>query len=286
MKKLLLSAIAICLLSYAGAQDILTGWTFPTGTDTDLNANQGTEQNMGYDIRMIIDEEGTAGTTSFTKGAEGEGDYAVTAEGWDNGANLKYWSIKFKAPEYKNFVVTAKQRTGGNKPGPRDWKIQYKTSGQSDWIDIENGNITLGNDWETGLTNVQLPAECNNPEKSIHLRWIMTSNTSLTGEDVAPTGICKIDDIQVTGEKENGIQTVLFNQYANIYPNPSNGIFTIESEKNISQLHILNMNGTLVFKQNNAGRFQQINLSQLSKGIYFIQVLMDNKMACQKIMIQ
>ena len=62
-----------------------------------------------------------------------------------------------------------------------------------------------------------------------------------------------------------------------VYPNPSNGEFTLElSSVNKSVITITTILGQVVLSQE-AGLIQQINLSELNKGLYFINVTENNK---------
>jgi hypothetical protein len=62
-----------------------------------------------------------------------------------------------------------------------------------------------------------------------------------------------------------------------VYPNPTNGEFTLElSSVNKSVITITTILGQVVLSQE-AGLIQQINLSDLNKGLYFINVTENNK---------
>jgi hypothetical protein len=246
MKKQVLAFLMICLTTFVFGQEVVTGWTFPTGTEADLNANMGTEQNMGYDIRMEDDLAGTQGTIYFTNGVV-ENDFAATAEGWNAGAEHKFWSIKFKAPYHRDFRVSSKQRSGGNKPGPRDWKLQYQLSGQEVWTDIPEGTLTCANDWTTAvIEDLQVPAEANYPGSSVYIRWVMTSNTSITGEDVLADGVSKIDDILITGVSPTGVrEPINFSEFT-IYPNPASGLIHLQNITQTASYTITSLDGKLL----------------------------------------
>lgn len=65
-----------------------------------------------------------------------------------------------------------------------------------------------------------------------------------------------------------------------IYPNPTNGIFFIETEGIINDVTIFDIVGKQILKSNN----KEINLSNFEKGIYFVQVSIDNNIvSTQKI---
>ena len=251
--------------------DTLTGWTFPTGTETDLNANMGNEQNMGYDIKVEDDLAGTEGTIYFTNGQVAN-DWAAAAEGWNAGADHKFWSIKFKALAYRDFRVSSKQSGDESKPGPRDWKLQYQLSGQDVWTDIPDGAVTCANNWTTAVVeDLPVPAEANYPPSSVYIRWVMTSNTGITGADVLADGISKIDDILVTGLSPTGIREKLNVEDVAIYPNPCSGILHIEKIEGADHFTICGLDGKMI----RSGKIETggtIPVENVCSGLYLISV--------------
>ncbi|MFA7274157.1 MAG: T9SS type A sorting domain-containing protein [Crocinitomicaceae bacterium] len=65
---------------------------------------------------------------------------------------------------------------------------------------------------------------------------------------------------------------------ATIYPNPSAGIFTVESNENVKMIEVFNTLGMLVFKKEVAsnGQTEQIDLSNFNEGIYMFSVSNQN----------
>lgn len=69
----------------------------------------------------------------------------------------------------------------------------------------------------------------------------------------------------------------------NIFPNPSNGVFTIQtSTSQESQLEICNVLGELVYSSRISGNNSEIDLSQKAKGIYFVRLIGDKKVITTK----
>ena len=256
---------------------LITGWTFPDENDVEFNANLGLTGNLGYDIRAEVESTGDYLTVTTTNGASGSGDYAASAEGWENGANDKFWSIKFKAEGYSDFRLYSKMRSGGNKPGPKNWKVQWKMSGGT-WADVTDGTFTIANDWNTGvIENLELPADFNDPgTTSLYIRWIMTSNESIDGVDVLTDGVCKIDDIEVRALNTVGVEEVIFSNGINLFPNPSNGNFNIESVRNIEFVRVVDMQGRVVLEEMPASSTVAINLGDCPNGLYMVQMRAEN----------
>jgi len=268
-KQLLLFTFFIAMLTVV-AQDTITGWTFPVNSGADsLNANLGTATNKGYDLRYQLvltpDSDSTINTVYFAEGAE---TYAAATTGWQDGAALRFWSVKFKAADYNNFKVSSKQKSDD---GPRDFKLQWRLS-STIFVDVPNGTVTLANDWTTGVVN-QLPVPISGQGTgSIYIRWLMNSNTSVNGETVTPDGISMIDDILVTAVSSLGVGEVVYTNRISIYPVPSNGIFTVKSTQPMESLTILDASGRNIHSAQQPSSESHINLSGAPAGNYILRV--------------
>jgi hypothetical protein len=69
-----------------------------------------------------------------------------------------------------------------------------------------------------------------------------------------------------------------------VYPNPTNNILNIETENNdCYSLEIHSLNGQLIYKEEMEGNSKQIDLSTISKGIYFITVRSNEGVSTKKV---
>ncbi len=71
-----------------------------------------------------------------------------------------------------------------------------------------------------------------------------------------------------------------------IYPNPSNGEFTIESTSKIESIKVFNILGETIYQTTKDNLQASINLSSHPKGIYFVQVKTEKGILNRKIVIQ
>ncbi|MBN1198175.1 MAG: T9SS type A sorting domain-containing protein [Bacteroidales bacterium] len=268
MKKHLLFFTAILIAGSVFAQDTITGWTFPVTLVPDsLNANLGLAGNLGYDIRF----EGTDTTYNTIFFVDGTSDYAAATAGWDNGAAEKFWSIKFKAENYSTIKVSSAQSSDGANPGPKDFQLQWRLSGGI-WEDIDEGAVTVADDWTTGVVT-ELPVPITGQgTSSIYIRWLITSTTNSAGGMLEPTGISIIDDILVTGINTLGVNEILFTNKVTVFPNPNYGIFQINTQIPPERISIYDMNGVKVYDNFSARRTTSVNLD-LSLGLYLVKVL-------------
>ena len=99
-----------------------------------------------------------------------------------------------------------------------------------------------------------------------------------------------IDNVSI-GTMTDIVEQNLNKDAIQVYPNPSNGIFNIRihQQSGYGNITIFNLQGVEIFNknfENNATSVQQINLSKLNKGVYFIQYVDESKTAVKKIVVE
>jgi hypothetical protein len=70
-----------------------------------------------------------------------------------------------------------------------------------------------------------------------------------------------------------------------VYPNPSNGILHIATDKTVS-VDVTDVLGKLVFSSKNVTNQTVLDLSSLLKGVYFVRVVADNSVSTEKIILK
>ena len=81
------------------------------------------------------------------------------------------------------------------------------------------------------------------------------------------TGSVVIYRVECTGISNNEALT----GKVNVFPNPSDGLFSVVAEKNIEKVEVLNQNGVVVFAENYNAKTATLN-TWLPRGLYFIKV--------------
>lgn len=263
MKKLLLFAFLFFLIQIVQAQEEIVKWTFPNNLLSDTIQNGTNLLNLTSTLRI----EG-AGPITMTNGATTK---AATATNWNDGMNVKYWYINFKTSGNEYVKISFKQSAGGTNGGPVDFKIQYKKGSSGIWADVPGGTVKLANNWTAGVvSNLDLPAECQNQSELVYIRWIMTSNTDVNTGNVTAAGISKIDDIVVTGMPITGIKDHKAAKEIFSFPNPSSSSFSIATTRGTSTIEIYNTNGQLVYNTIPENEILIIE-KPLPVGLYFIK---------------
>jgi hypothetical protein len=278
MKKLFLVMMLLPFLKLAQAQEEIVKWTFPTGQMGDTIQNGTNTLNLTRTIR--------ASGTSQISMKNGETTSAAQATKWDNGMDSKYWNIRFKTTGYDHVQISSKQQSGESNPGPRDFKLQYKISSAGSWTDVPGGSISVSNLWSGAISNLDLPAECQNQSDTVIVRWIMTSNTDIFGGIVAATGTSKIDDIIVTGSLlTTGLENEQQNHYLRTFPNPSTSAFSIEISGETTRVEIYNALGKLMYTTIPDDKIVMVN-NALQPGMYFIKARNKGQVSVTKHIVQ
>ena len=87
-----------------------------------------------------------------------------------------------------------------------------------------------------------------------------------------------IDDIAVSSSSTQGIESANDANVA-IFPNPVFNMLNIEGN-NVKSVEVIDMNGRVVINNNRAG---QIDMSELSEGVYMVRVMSENGVSTKKI---
>lgn len=75
--------------------------------------------------------------------------------------------------------------------------------------------------------------------------------------------------------------------YMEISPNPASDILTIQSDVGSTmEVEILNSFGQVVLKESLSELMNEMDVSQLSSGIYFVKILVEGKVGVQKVVIE
>ncbi|MCB2221820.1 MAG: T9SS type A sorting domain-containing protein [Bacteroidetes bacterium] len=270
MKKFTLMLILINLFSFAFTQDeMIVGWTFP---GNELLADTGLSLNLTQELVSF-------GGTSAIELKNGYTTKAAQASSWENGMDTKGWMINCNTTGFANITISSRQQSGGNDPGPKDFKLQFSTDEGTSWTDVENGGITVENDWETSFVdNLVLPNNCDD-QANLSIRWLMTSNeASGTGGPVVESGKSKIDEIYVRGTKISAISN-LKELKIKMGPNPTNRFLYIDSETEINQVQVVDLAGKVWIRKSIPNRKCCLDLHNIPLGVYLVRIVNDQNIA-------
>lgn len=188
------------------AQQTIAEWHFPNNPDDAL-----VDVALPPNTAAVLLTQGTA-PPLFTQ--TGASTLCASATGWHNGANLKYWMVTLNTTGLYRLEVSSKQYSSST--GPRDFKIQYSI-GAGPWTDLSGAaNITVASNWSAAtVTSIDLPPACEN-QPAVSLRWIMTSNVSVSNGIVASSGNSRIDDIRIVWNADEHYRSLQSGAWHNI----------------------------------------------------------------------
>ena len=151
-------------------------------------------------------------------------------------------------------------------------------------LDAGAGNYSYS--WSTGETTQTINADTTS------LSGNGSYNLSVTVTDTI-TGCAVTDTVVVNFSSCVGIYSPSENINLTVYPNPNNGVFTLNvSTTNVKELEVkvMNIQGQIVFAKNNFDNIsnvkEQIDLSNNANGIYFITVTSDKGVKTHKVIVQ
>lgn len=148
---------------------------------------------------------------------------------------------------------------------PNDEQISFGMTGTfvtDDLLRIKAGTII-----QTPGNFLSIPAVNPGPYT------VVIANSGFTG--IAATTVV---ETVLSNPLENNI-----NSQINLFPNPVNNVFFIDSEEVIVKLEIFNLSGSLVYAKD--GDFSEVDVSDLQSAMYLIKIETDSGFFYKKIMI-
>lgn len=277
MKKLFALIILVTFVGLSSkltAQDTLVYFKFKV-----VNDSSNTGGNAFNIEDLMLRDTSYHSKLSYVGGVDGNppADYSLSATGWDNGMDAKFFFTSFSTSAHQNITFSSRQKSSNT--GPRDFKVQYKIGVAGTWTDVTGGTVTVLNDaFASGtLTNIALPAGCNN-QPEVFLRWIMTSNTSANASTVAAAGTSRIDNVFVYGDPIGvGIVDNNKNSSLRIYPNPASDFFHVDNSNGANlTIEVFTVLGAKVISQVSDNINVDVDVRNLAKGLYYVQIVNNN----------
>ena len=124
------------------------------------------------------------------------------------------------------------------------------------------------------------PTDINNANFGVYF----TVRDTGSGSPGAP----QVDHIRLTVyySVSIGIQNKLTEAKVNVFPNPNNGMFSVRSDVEISDLKIFNLLGEKIYSSEIKFTQSEIDLGKQEKGLYFIQIKTQRGTIVKKLIIE
>ena len=95
-------------------------------------------------------------------------------------------------------------------------------------------------------------------------------------------GYCGQDEGSLTINVKNSTDLDEYGIMAKIYPNPTNGLVTIEAQS-LQRLTVMNALGQIVYDREVEGDKAQIEMAQFGVGTYLIRIYTENGVATKRV---
>ena len=198
-----------------------------------------------------------------------QGDYYAKMSGYEGSSNANEDWLISPALNFDDFInETFSFITATSYDGPvLAVKISNDYDGTSDpntatWSDLQ-AELSAGY-WEWTESG-EIDISSYNGTVYLAFKYLSTSLESAAWE---------VDNILVSGNQSQGIGDIIYNENINIYPNPANDNFYIETNlTNYLEVNIYSIVGKLVYNTNINKQLNEINIDNLSEGIYFVNII-------------
>jgi len=161
---------------------------------------------------------------------------------------------------YSNFAFNMVQ--GGNSL----YGVQSAVSASAP---LASGVIALMLELDPSLTNQEVKDILNQTARQDSFTGTVPNNTWGNG---------KLDALAAVQEVNNllSVETQSLNSTLKIYPNPVKNILNIKSQNSIENVSVFSLDGKMVLSK--IDNFNQIDISRLNQGMYFLKIKSNNKL--------
>lgn len=252
-KKLLV--LTVCMLSLMGTQ----AQTKSTGSVT-----------LGSNITATLELDNSTTTATLTLTGPSDRWFALQfgsftgSQGMASGKDMVYYN--------GSTLVDCKMNGLGAFPSTdssNDWSVTSNT------VSGSTRTIVATRDFDTGDTNDYDFVYSNS---SIDFAWArsFSSSYSMSNHGGSNRGYSLNNSMSVMGTEKFQKESI------KIYPNPATNELNIQADENISSIKLYTVSGALVKEINNPGT-TPINLANINKGVYFVEITTNNKTLYKKI---
>lgn len=267
-------------------------WEFEGGTPSTSNLQNPTNVTYStagvYQVKLVstnthgFDEEIKIGyitvnpPVSCEAGASGEWEYINgvscgtinnQSTGWSASGYGDYTAITTEILAGNTYSITVSIGNGYSSDQVYAW-VDWNLDG--DFTDVgENIFNSSQNGQSTYTFNFTVPNNASNGNIRLRIRLNDSAHGSVT-ESCGISEYGEVEDYTLVLYPITNVQNKeIKNNLVEIYPNPSNGMFNLISNKSITKISVLDFTGKVLFEINDSTKVELINRS---KGCYFIKI--------------
>ena len=173
--------------------------------------------------------------------------------------------------------------------GGNTWQV-LGTADDPNWYNSNFQNagrpLTIGSQWtgtDTTLRDYSYDLAAFTDEPSMVFRFVFATDQNTNGEGAV------IDDFTIDASQVLSVDELDSANFA-IYPNPSDQIFMIDRASFFGEnmdIDVYDLTGKLVLKRSNiTDRAYPLDMSDVSKGVYFMRITIDNSSLVKKLILK
>ncbi len=196
------------------------------------------------------------------------------------GGHINWITENITISGHSNVSVTMTIQEEGDHEGSDYIDVYYSVDDGVNYTRINNWN-SLGNDDHTFVGDTTFSSDCNSDidfqEQNIYFAVADNANSlkiKVTFRNGASSENFILDDVKVYGVPTAlGVSEDSLSAFT-IHPNPSNDYLNIKALNQLETIKIYTTNGQLIYTENQINQKNYtINLSNFSKGIYFVKII-------------
>ncbi|MFK5855739.1 MAG: BACON domain-containing carbohydrate-binding protein [Bacteroidota bacterium] len=149
-------------------------------------------------------------------------------------------------------------------------------------------DVTTNTDWSvsTPCEWITVDPESGSLSGSFTLNYIENTETNERSCTVSVSGGGLVQELTINQEAHpDGIDELMANQIS-LFPNPASQSFTIESEKSIDKIQVVDLLGKLIIEFENPALSTKIHTSDWKKGTYYVRITQNKTVITGTVLIQ
>ena len=251
------------------------------GNDEEVKTNY---INVDSSIPCDYCDAGATGTYEYIDGVEC-GTISNMSTGSSTGGYGDYTSMSADMEAGQTYSITV---TGGNVFWADNAYAWIDWNRDGDFDDTDEYVFASSTQGEASYTfDVTVPNSVSFGSTRLRIRWTDDNDGGTNTTACGNSSYGEVEDYTINLTVATGINTTINKNIFEVYPNPSNGIFTISTINNTNtNIQITNILGSVVYSNKLNSTTTTINLSSFDKGVYFVRVNGGNTTETKSIVIK